>query len=104
MATQVRTSTTTPLVAGTQKQIASIGFQATGIQFEIAGKCVGWVDFTRQNCVRSDGSLFTDRTLSVVVGGTETYQMANVTCDATGVVKADLTFTTTQQIRYFAIG
>lgn len=104
MATQVRTSTTTPAAAGTQVTIANVGFQATGMQLEIAGKCTGWVDFTRQNCVRSDGSLFADRALSVVVGGTETYQAANLTCSAAGVVKADLTFTTTQQIRYFAVG
>lgn len=100
----VRTNTTTPITAGTQKTIATLGFQATGMQLEIAGQCVGWVDFTRQNCVRNDGALFTDRALSVVVGGTETYRAANLTCDASGVVKADLTFTTTQQIRYFAVG
>lgn len=100
----LRTSTTTPLTAGTQKTIANLGFQAVGMQLEIAGQCVGWTDFTRQNCVRNDGALFTDRVLSVVVGGTEIYRASNLTCDATGVVKADLTFTTTQQIRYFALG
>lgn len=100
----VRTSTSTPLTAGTQKTIANLGFQATGMQLEIAGQCSGWVDFTRENCTRNDGALFTDRALSVVVGGTETYQAANLTCSAAGVVKADLTFTTTQQIRYFAVG
>ncbi len=100
----VRTSTTTPLMAGTQKTIANLGFQAIGMQLEIAGQCAGWVDFTRQNCVRNDGALFTDRVLSVVVGGTEIYKVVNLTCDAAGVVRADLTFTTTQQIRYFAVG
>ena len=100
----VRTNTSTPLTPGTQKVVATLGFQATGMQFEIPGQCTGWTDFTHQNCYRlTDGMFFTDRVLSVESGGTEIYNGSNPTCSAAGQVKVDLTFTTPQQFRYFAI-